>query len=308
MRALITGAEGQLGRELVRCAPQSVELLAVDIAELDITDDTAVRATCSAFAPTIVINAAAYTAVDRAESEPERAFAVNEGGARNVARAAAEHDARMVHVSTDYVFDGTACRPYRPSDATRPVGVYGQSKLAGEEAVLSAAGERAVIVRTAWLYSSFGTNFVKTMLRVLAERDVVRVVADQVGTPTWAANLSRVLWTLAARPEVHGVMHWTDAGVASWYDFAVAIREEALAFGLIARAAPVMPIRTEDYPTPVKRPSYSVLDKSASWALLGESAPACHWRSALRMMLREMTTDTSTPVGRVSPSHRVASS
>ncbi|HEX6966468.1 MAG TPA: dTDP-4-dehydrorhamnose reductase [Gemmatimonadaceae bacterium] len=304
MRALITGADGQLGRELARCVPPGVEVRAVDVGELDITDAAAVRSACSAFAPTVVINAAAYTAVDRAESEPERAFAVNETGAGNVARAAVEQGARIVHVSTDYVFDGTAYRPYRPTDATNPLGAYGRSKLAGEEAVASAARERAVIVRTAWLYSAYGANFVRTMLRLLPERDVVRVVADQVGTPTWAANLARFLWTVAARPDVHGIMHWTDAGVASWYDFAVAIGEEALALGLIERAAPVISVRTEDYPTPAKRPSYGVLDKTASWSLLGE--PACHWRSALRSMLREMPRDASGD--REGQSHHIVSS
>jgi len=289
MRVLITGADGQLGFELQRSAPSYAELLALDVADLDITDRAAVQYVLAAFTPAVVFNAAAYTAVDRAESEPESAFAVNADGARNIAQTVAEFGARVVHVSTDFVFDGTSSRPYLPTDAPRPIGVYGRSKLAGEQAMLSIAGERAAVVRTAWLYSSYGANFVKTMLRLLAERDVVRVVADQVGTPTSGAGLARALWAIAAQPTLHGVFHWTDAGVASWYDFAVAIGEDASALGLLERAAPVLPIRTQDYPTPAQRPAYSVLDKTASWTALGVQPR--HWRVALRTVLEAMKAD-----------------
>jgi dTDP-4-dehydrorhamnose reductase len=247
----------------------------------------------------VVLNAAAYTAVDRAEEDSERAFAVNVLGAEHVARAAAQLGARVIHVSTDFVFDGLSSRPYRPDDAPHPCSAYGRSKLAGEAAVLSAARERAVVVRTAWLYSAHGGNFVKTILRLLAERDAVRVVADQIGTPTWASTLALVLWQLAARPDLRGVFHWTDAGVASWYDFAVAIREEALAAGVLAAAAPVVPIRTEDYPTPAQRPPFSVLDKTAIWDALGLEPR--HWRCELRAMLAELA--TAGPALRSSTSH-----
>ena len=289
MRFLITGADGQLGFELQRTAPSYAEVVALDVAELDVTDRAAVQYVLAAHTPAVVFNAAAYTAVDRAESESESAFAVNAEGARNIAQSVADFGLRVVHVSTDFVFDGESARPYLPSDEPRPIGVYGHSKLAGEQAVLSIAGARAAVVRTAWLYSSHGANFVKTMLRLLAERDVVRVVADQVGTPTWAAGLARALWAIAARPKLHGIFHWTDAGVASWYDFAVAISEEASALGLLEHTAPVLPIRTEDYPTPARRPAYSVLDKTASWTTLGVQPR--HWRDQLRTMLKEMKTD-----------------
>jgi dTDP-4-dehydrorhamnose reductase len=163
--------------------------------------------------------------------------------------------------------------------------VYGASKLEGEQAALATLGESATVLRTAWVYASHGKNFARTMLRLMAERDEVRVVADQVGTPTWARPLAEACWRAAGSRTVHGIHHWTDAGVASWYDFAVAIQEEALALGLLARGVPVRPIRTSDFPTPARRPSYSVLDKTATWAVLG---PAAHWRVALRSMLGEM--------------------
>jgi dTDP-4-dehydrorhamnose reductase len=179
-----------------------------------------------------------------------------------------------VHVSTDFVFDGKASSPYAPDAPTRPLGVYGATKRDGE----IAAGADALIVRTAWVYAAAGNNFVRTMLRLMAERDEVRVVADQIGTPTHAASLARAIWALAAAGST-GHYHWTDAGAASWYDFAVAIQEEALALGLLSRAVPIVPIRTVDYPTPAQRPAFSILDKTTTWAITG---PARHWRAELR--------------------------
>ena len=235
--------------------------------------------------PSVVINAAAYTAVDRAESEQAAAFAVNADGPGHLARACAGLGARLIHVSTDFVFSGNACHPYQPADPTGPVSVYGESKLAGEQQVREALGEQSVIVRTAWVYSRVGHNFVKTMLRLMAERDSLSVVADQVGTPTWARGLAEALWRIVDKPEIAGTLHWTDAGVASWYDFAVAIAEEAHAQGLLARPVAVKPIATADYPTPAARPAWSVLDKTASWQQLG--CDGMHWREALRAMLAD---------------------
>lgn len=282
MKVLITGAHGQLGLELVAAAPEGVQVTALTREALDITDARAVSARVAEAAPDAVINAAAYTAVDRAESERERAFAVNEVGAVNVATAAVRHGARLIHVSTDFVFDGRQSTPYEPSDAPNPLSVYGASKLAGEAGVRRQAGERALIVRTAWVYSAHGHNFVGTMLRLMAEKDELRVVCDQIGTPTWAAGLATALWA-ALETDARGVRHWTDAGVASWYDFAVAIQEEGQAAGLLDRAIPIVPIRANEYPTPAPRPACAVLDKSDAIDTFGQRP--MHWRAALRRML-----------------------
>jgi dTDP-4-dehydrorhamnose reductase len=284
MRVLLAGGSGQLGRELQRCKPADAELLVLGSQELDLREAEVVAARVSAFQPQVIINAAAYTAVDRAESEEDAAFGVNGKGAANLASAARTVGAYCLQVSTDFVFDGTQSRPYLPTDRTNPLGVYGASKLAGEQLALAAYPEGLAIVRTAWLYAAFGNNFVTTMLRLMGERERLGVVADQVGTPTWARGLAGALWQMC-RVQPKGIYHWTDAGVASWYDFAVAIQEEGLACGLLAREIPIQPINTVDYPTPARRPSYSVLDKTETWAALGMTPP--HWRVALRRMLDE---------------------
>lgn len=273
MRALIAGAGGQLGRALQACAPAGVTVIAPAEADFDITDAATVARVIADSGADIVFNAAAYTAVDKAEADAALAQRIN---ADAVALLAA-HAPRLVHVSTDFVFDGTASQPYRPDATPNPVSAYGATKLAGE----IAAGPDALIVRTAWVYAAVGSNFVHTMLRLMKERPEVRVVADQIGTPTHVAGLARALWRLSAAG-VGGLHHWTDAGVASWYDFAVAIQEEALAIGLLDNPVPIIPIRTQDYPTPARRPAYSVLDKSSSWAVTG---PAAHWQTELRHCL-----------------------
>lgn len=285
MRVLITGCQGQLGWELRRSAPAGVEVIALGRGELDIGDAVAVERLIGELRPRAIVNAAAYTAVDRAESEPGLAYAVNAEGPGYLARAARDVTAHLVHISTDFIFDGNAGRPYAPDAAPAPLGVYGASKLEGERRVREQLGERALILRTAWVYSAHGANFVKTILRLLRERDELRVVADQIGSPTWAKGLATAVWRALER-EVGGTHHWTDAGTASWYDFAVAIAEEARALGLVDRDVPIRPIRTEDYPTPAVRPAYSVLDKTATWAAL--ELPVLHWREGLRGMLREL--------------------
>jgi dTDP-4-dehydrorhamnose reductase len=286
MKVLIAGASGQLGRALVATAPAGVALAALDRAALDLGSAGSIAAALGSHAPDVVINAAAYTAVDRAETEADQAFAINATGATGLAAEAAARGARVVHVSTDFVFDGCASRPYRPDAPTAPLGVYGASKLAGERGVLLAAPD-ALVVRTAWVYAAQGANFVRTMLRLMADRDEVRVVSDQIGTPTHAEGLARALWRLIDCG-AGGILHWTDAGVASWYDFAVAISEEARALGLLDRAVRVIPIPTSAYPTPARRPGYSVLDKDATWALTGV---ADHWRHALRRALAAIKED-----------------
>ena len=283
-RALITGAGGQVGRELQATAPSGWVVSACPSDQLDVTQADAVRAAITGFRPSVVIHAAAYTEVDAAEANADRARAVNAQGTVHVAEAALEAGARLLHLSTDFVFDGAQGRPYTPGDEPRPLGVYGRTKLEGERAAVRIMDRQALIVRTAWVYSRHRRNFVLTMLRLMAEGDDVGVVADQVGTPTWAGSLAEALWAAAGRTDLSGVLHWTDAGVASWYDFAVAIQEEALAAGLLSRAVTVRPLRTEEFPAHARRPAFSVLEKGGSWEVLGRTPP--HWRVNLRRMLQ----------------------
>jgi len=268
----------------VKSGPPDAELRALSHADLDIADDADVAAAVASFRPQLLFNTAAYTAVDRAENESSAAYRLNRDAAGALARTVAAVGARIVHISTDYVFDGRKSAPYLPVDAPNPLNVYGASKLAGEAEVRKAAGD-ALIVRTAWVHAASGQNFVRTMLRLMADREEVRVVADQIGTPTHADSLARAIWALA-RLGATGTLHYTDAGVASWYDFAVAIQEEACALGLLTRHIPVVPLRTSDFPAAARRPAYSLLDKTESWALLG--TPAAHWRTELRLMLSAM--------------------
>jgi dTDP-4-dehydrorhamnose reductase len=285
-RVLITGSAGQVGRALLASMPADVDARGVDYTDFDITDAEQVRAFVTQFQPQIIIHAAAYTAVDKAENDSQTAHRVNADGARNFAQAALTCGARLLHISTDFVFDGRASRPYLPGDAAGPLSVYGATKLASEQAVLSVMADKALVVRTAWVYAALGNNFVRTMLRVMNERGAVRVIADQVGTPTAAASLAEVLWKFAFRPDLSGIYHWTDAGVASWYDFAVAIAEEAAARGMLSREVTVTPIATTEYPTPAARPAYSVLDKRATYEALG--LQPIHWRVKLRSVIEEI--------------------
>jgi dTDP-4-dehydrorhamnose reductase len=286
MKVLIAGANGQVGRALLESVPAAVGAIGLTRSDLDISDRQAVLSAMQSHRPDLIINAGAYTAVDKAESEPEAAERANALGPHNLALAAGEAGARLLHLSTDFVFDGTACRPYAADAPTNPVSTYGRTKRAGEEAITQTLPLRSVVLRTAWVYAAEGNNFVRTMLRLMAAKGAVRVVADQVGTPTAANSLAEVIWALAARPDISGIYHWTDAGVASWYDFAVAIAEESAALGLLPPQVRVDPIATEEYPTPAKRPSYSVLDKRALLAKV--AVPACHWRTHLRTVLRQI--------------------
>ncbi len=302
MRALITGAGGQLGWALRRAAPTDAAITALERGALDITVAGAVNDAVAQHRPDVILNGAAYTAVDKAEQDREAAFATNELGAANLARAAAACGAWLAHVSTDFVFDGRSPRPYKPDAQANPLNVYGASKLAGERHVLAVREAGFLVLRTSWLYGARGRNFVTTMVRLMRERERLDVVADQVGTPTWAKTLAEAVWR-AAGQRAAGVLHWSDAGVASWYDFAVAIQEEASAIGLLERAVPIHPIATDDCPTPARRPPYSVLETSATRAALG--MPASHWRVNLRRMLRELKdqvecADSSSPAARAS--------
>jgi dTDP-4-dehydrorhamnose reductase len=282
MKIIVIGAKGQLGTTLAQTVPDGAQCLCLDLPEMDITRAVAIEALVARERPDVIINASAYTAVDRAEQEPEAAFAVNATGPKNLALAAKKFGCRLIHVSTDYVFSGTACTPYPPDAPCEPIGVYGRSKRQGEIEIASVRDD-FVVVRTSWLYSRYGSNFVKTMLRLMRERDHVRVVMDQVGSPTWAGTLAAAVWAVSAKPDLKGFLHWSDAGAASWYDLAVAIQEEALAHGIIDRTIPIHPIRTDQYPTLARRPAYSVLDCSDAWRAL--NIQPLHWRAALRRML-----------------------
>jgi dTDP-4-dehydrorhamnose reductase len=286
VKILITGASGQVGRRLASGAPAEVQVLATSHKDLDVGDALAVSQYVRQHSPDIIINAAAYTAVDRAESEVELARRVNGDGPRHLAAVARDTGARIIHISTDFVFDGASSSPYRPDAPTSPLNAYGATKLAGEKAVLETLPGRAVVLRTAWVYAAEGSNFVRTMLRVMNANRSVRVVADQVGTPTAAVSLAETLWKIAAQPDITGVHHWTDAGVASWYDFAVAIAEEGARLRLVPEDVTVTPITTAEYPTPARRPSYSVLDKLS---LTSIGFIPLHWRKRLRGVLEELT-------------------
>jgi dTDP-4-dehydrorhamnose reductase len=280
MRVLITGANGQLGGALQRLAPAWAEINAIDVDDCDLTDVPMLRARLTVEAPDLILNAAAYTAVDKAEGDEDLARAINSDAVAAMVEAMAETGGKVVHVSTDYVFDGTASSPYVPDAPRNPQSAYGRTKAEGEDHLRP----EDVLVRTAWVYEAGGANFVRTMIRLMKERDELGVVSDQIGAPTWATGLARTIWGLVEK-QASGTFHHSDAGVASWYDFAVAIGEEALARGLIARMPPIRPITTADYPTPANRPAFSLLDCRATREVLGEEP--VHWRTNLRLMLDE---------------------
>jgi len=286
LKVLVIGAGGQVGRAVVKAAPALHQAIGRAREALDIGDEAAVTRALAESGAQWIVNAAAYTAVDRAEEEQAQAIAVNDTAVGVLARAAARTGARLLHLSTDFVFDGASNRAYLPEDATNPLSVYGASKLGGEHRAL--AGGAGIVVRTAWVYAAGGRNFVLTMLRLMREREEVRVVCDQIGTPTWAGGLAGALWALIDAAAPAGIYHWTDLGVASWYDFAVAIQDEAWERGLLPRRVPIVPIASAEYPTPARRPAFSVLDSVSTRALA--ATPALHWRRNLRTMLDELRT------------------
>ena len=290
-KVLVTGAAGQLGRELcLLLAEEGIDTVALTRHELDLSGPAdAITATIARHRADWVVNCAAYTQVDKAESEPELAHAVNAVAAGAIARAVHDYGGRMLQVSTDFVFGGDQPTPYREQDAVNPLGVYGATKLAGEQAVQEVLPE-ALILRTAWVYGEHGHNFVKTILRLAGEREELKVVDDQIGTPSWTRDIATTLLALM-RQDASGIYHFTNEGVASWYDFALAVVEEARALGQNLPLQRLLPIPTSDYPTPARRPAYSVLSKEKIRPLL--SAPIPHWRASLRAMLRSRTKVTS---------------
>lgn len=284
MNVLVTGCRGQLGSELKVLAAKrgSVKFFFYDLPELDITDKESVNRVCSEHDTAAIVNCAAYTAVDRAEEEPGAAFRVNRDGSSVLAGAAKERNALLVHVSTDYVFDGKSFLPYRESDPVSPLGVYGRSKWEGEECIRRTAPSY-MILRTSWLYSSYGNNFVKTMIRLGGEREQLNVVFDQVGTPTSAADLAAAVISILDRYDSGRVYaetyHYSNEGVCSWYDFAKVIMKTK---GL---KCTLLPVETSEYPTKAERPHYSVLHKGKikqHWAL-----DIAHWQESLERMLEQ---------------------
>lgn len=276
MKILVTGANGQLGtemRNILEVNDPGITLY-TDVAELDITDAKAVSEYIVKNEITHIINCAAYTAVDKAEEDKALCTAINVDAVKNLASAADAVGAKVIHISTDYVFDGTAHRPYRESDKVNPVSQYGTTKRLGETALLALA-PNSIIVRTAWLYSPYGKNFVKTMMRLGEELQVLKVVSDQIGTPTYAADLAEAIYTILKSPQwIEGIYHFSNEGACSWYDFTKAIHRIS---GI--KDCDVQPIPTEDYPTMASRPAYSILDKSKIKATYGITIP--HWEESL---------------------------
>ncbi|NJL63144.1 MAG: dTDP-4-dehydrorhamnose reductase [Methylacidiphilales bacterium] len=305
---LLIGKNGQVGKELEKILSPQVNLVGIARPEIDLTNaDSIINAITSSSGvasptlsyanaqhkPQIIINAAAYTAVDKAESEVEVATAINETAPAIMAETAKKIGAFLIHISTDYVFDGQNSQPYSETHPTNPASVYGKTKLAGEKAI-QGIFDNYLILRTAWVYGCCGKgNFVKTMLRLGGEREEIRVVADQIGSPTWAKDIAHTISSIIQINEstnnmqnISGIYHYTNSGIASWYDFAVAIFAEAENLGFPLKVQRVIPITTDEYPTPANRPAYSVLAGVKISSILGTYAP--HWRLSLREMLKEL--------------------
>jgi dTDP-4-dehydrorhamnose reductase len=292
MKIVVIGKNGQLAWELAKLQTKQVEIVCLGRNEIDITKLADIKDKLIELKADAVINAAAYTAVDLAETEKEAAFLINATAVGNLAKACAELSLHMVHVSTDFVFAGESGIPYLPDDAYAPLGVYGASKAKGEKLITQTLPKQSCILRTSWVYSSHGQNFVKTMLRLMAEKPELGVISDQIGSPTYAKGLAGAC-LFAAMHKVTGIHHWTDAGVASWYDFAVAIQEIGLSLNLLDKEIPIKAITTKDYPTPAKRPNYSVLDKTSLQVAFSDLSPI-HWRVQLNGMMVKLKNEATT--------------
>ena len=285
MKYLVTGATGQLGREtLLALQAADEEVIGIGRRDIDFSRPDRVAEGIAAQRADWVINCAAYTQVDKAEEDRQQAFLVNRDSAKAVAEGVATYGGRLVHISTDFIFDGEQSHPYAEDDPADPLGVYGQSKWEGEQAVREVMPD-ALIVRTAWVYGVHGHNFVKTMLRLAAERDELRVVDDQIGTPAWTADITQALLSLI-EADASGLFHFTNEGVASWYDFASEILANARELGFPVRAKEIVPIATTDFPLPATRPPYSVLSKVKIRQILDYRIP--HWRHSLTAMMKAL--------------------
>ena len=289
MKVLVFGAAGQLGRALEDVEPDCVEVIYLSRSDCDITDTQEVTEVIDRLDPHYIINCAAYTAVDKAEEELGLCYKVNRHAVQTIANCCkGASSRRLIHISTDFVFDGKKTTPYTPDDQPNPLGVYGASKLAGEEAALTTIPDQVMIIRTAWVYYTKGNNFVRTMLRLMSERDELNVVNDQGGAPTFAGSLAGVIWDVVVEEKfMPGVYHWTDDGEITWYEFAKAIQEEGAKQGLIDKSIPIHPITTDEYPTAAVRPHYSVLNCDKLETLTDKKRTP--WRDKLSEMLTELS-------------------
>ena len=286
-KVLLIGAKGQVGQELQLTLPQLGEVISIGREELDLTNSEKIGQLIREIHPDYLVNAAAYTAVDKAETEPELAYSINAKAPKIMAESAEKIKAKFLHISTDYVFDGRKNTPYLETDLTNPLGVYGQSKLRGEEEIKT-VNSQAIILRTAWVYGSYGkSNFVKTMLRLGKEREELKVVVDQVGSPTWAKDIAAAITQLLINADnPAGIYNFTNSGIASWFDLTKAIFEEAKISGIPLKIQRVIPITTAEYPTPAARPAYSVLSGQKISQQLGY-IPS-YWRDSLKAMLNQL--------------------
>jgi len=281
---VITGARGQLGQELVNICPIDVDLITFSHKELDITATKSLNELLTSMKPDVIINTASYTNVDLAESNSDLAFQINASAVAELASIAKKIHARLIQLSTDYIFDGQQLTPYKPSDTPNPINVYGQSKWLGEQLALTNNPENTLIIRTSWLYSTYQKNFVIKILQQLKSADDLNIVADQIGAPTWAHQLAKVIWATINNPKLTGTLHWSDAGHCSWYEFALSIHQQALKLGFIKSAKNLKPILSESLTAPATRPAYSVLDTQETTKILG--IMPIHWQENLMQMLR----------------------
>ncbi|TMN92343.1 dTDP-4-dehydrorhamnose reductase [Pseudoalteromonas phenolica] len=279
MNALIIGKNGQVAWELMQTCPEHINAVALGRDDIDITSQESIESAIETHNPSVIINASAYTAVDKAESDQVNAYLINATAVEFLAKAACKHNIRLLHISTDFVFDGSKNTPYQVDDKTNPINVYGASKLAGEKAIKQHYPQNSSIVRTSWVYSSHGNNFVKTMLRLMSEKEALNVVSDQIGCPTNANGLAKYLWQLTEQESLEQVYHYCDLGVASWYDFAVAIQDIAFDKGLLEKKIPIQPIPASAFPAPAKRPLFSVMFIDC------HTKQNEHWVQRLRNML-----------------------
>jgi dTDP-4-dehydrorhamnose reductase len=290
---VVTGATGQLGQTLARQWTEEptlpgYRLKALDRTQLDLSEVNGIAGVLSELKPVVIVNAAAYTQVDRAETESLDAYLVNEAGTAALASWVAQNDARLIHISTDFVFDGESSAPYLPGHETGPLGAYGASKLAGEKKIQAIAGDKSTIIRTSWLYSEYGNNFVKTMLRLMGAKDELSVVDDQVGSPTSTHGLANLIFAMIRQHSCQGIYHWTDGGNISWFEFAQEIQRQALQEGLLNKAIPLKRISSSEYPTAARRPPYSVLDRSR--ALADFECPGQLWKEQLAKVIQALAT------------------
>lgn len=283
MKIIVIGKSGQLAWELSQFSTLEQEVVCFGRDDVNLQDTAAITNTLNQHNATGVINASAYTAVDKAETDVENAFFLNAEAVGNLAQACKNLALPFVHISTDFVFHGDKCSPYLPADEINPLGVYGASKAQGEQLIAGIYPERSAIIRTSWVYSTHGNNFVKTMLNLMATKPELGVISDQIGSPTYAKGLAQAC-IASLTNQIVGIHHYTDTGVASWFDFAVAIQNLGLELGLLDKKIAIKPITTAQYPTPAKRPHYSVMDKASLANALPEIS-LTHWQGQLKAMM-----------------------